>query len=272
MTLEGRGDVPVTLVVTEVSEAFGCVVVGDSAVTIGTKVIFGAEKIHYSSSATLGFALWGNACLAGRRVDDLVSDFVTSLGSVATPRSAGRDLAALLTQEGMRDGRDWLALRGGVHVCGYENSVPVLFHVHTGHEPPDPQGPFQLYEDFPDASAGCHLRNGYYRMFSGLFDGMQHYAAQLRVLGYKWPNEGVEDRVSYFTILVNTVARTLEAAGRVAAVGGTVSSFAFNRSGIQVDKRVPRGTTDFCVSGAANASFCELPSNFSCTGRAEARR
>lgn len=252
-----------TLVVTEVSEAFGCVVVGDSAVTIGTKVIYGAEKIHYSSSATLGFALWGNACLAGRRVDDLVSGFVASLGSFATPRSAGRDLAALLTQEGKRDGRNWLDLRGGVHVCGYENSVPVLFHVHTGHEPPAPQGSFQLYEDFPDASAGCHLRNGYYRMFSGLFDGMQHYAAQLGVLGYKWPYGAVEDRVSYFTIMVDTVARTLEAAGRVAAVGGKVSSFAFNRSGIQVDKRVPRGTIDFCASGAANASFCELPSNYS---------
>jgi hypothetical protein len=250
-----------TLVVTEVSEEFGCVIVGDSAVTIGTEVIYGAEKIHFSSAATLGFALWGNACLAGRRVDELVSDFVTSLGSSATPRSAGRELAALLAREGTSDGRDWLALRGGVHVCGYENSVPVLFHVHTGPEPPAPQSPFQLYEDVPDARLGFHLRNGYYKMFSGLFDGMQHYAAHLQLLGYKWPTERVEDRVSYYTILVDTVARTLEAAGRVPAVGGMIASFAFNRSGLQIDKRTPRGTTDFCHDGNAIASFCELPSN-----------
>lgn|GEM_PF-1192361 len=252
-----------TLVVTEVSEAFGCVVVGDSAVTSGTKVCYGAEKIHYSSSAMIGFALWGNACLGGRRVDEFVSDFSASLSSIETPRTAGRALAALLSQEGVRDGRDWLALRGGVHVCGYENSLPVLFHLHTGHEPLAPQGPFQLYEDFPDASAGCHLRNGYFRMFSGLYEGMQHYAAQLGALGYKWPCEAVEDRVSFYTIMVNTVARTLEAANRVPAVGGVVSSFAFNRNGIQVDKRVPRGVTNFCTIGPANASFCEQLTNSS---------
>lgn len=50
-----------TLVVTEISEQFGCVVVADSAVTMGTKVVYGAEKVHYSSEARIGFAIWGNA-------------------------------------------------------------------------------------------------------------------------------------------------------------------------------------------------------------------
>src|SRR5438128_6916531 len=148
-----------TLVVTEVSEQFGCVVVGDSAVTLGAKVVYGAEKVHYSSEANIGFAIWGNACLGGRRVDELVSSFVSTLNKGATPRSAGRDLAAALSREGTKDGRNWPALRGGVHICGYEKAVPVLFHVHTGHNPPEPQGPFQLYEDFPDARSSCHLRN-----------------------------------------------------------------------------------------------------------------
>ena len=250
-----------TLVVTEVSEKFGCVVVGDSAVTRGPKVTYGAEKVHYSAEATIGFAIWGNACLAGRRVDEVVSSFVSNLTRSATPRSAGRDLAALLASEGTKDGRDWKALRGGVHVCGYEDSVPVLFHIHTGPELPAPQEPFQLYEDFPDGRSLCHLRNGYYKMFAALFDGMQQYADGLYQLGFKWPNEAVEDRVSYYSIMVDTVARTLEAAGRVRAVGGRVSAFAFNRNGIQVDKRLPRGTVDFCCGGSSMASFCELPSN-----------
>jgi hypothetical protein len=56
-------------------------------------------------------------------------------------------------------------------------------------------------------------------MFAALFDGMQHYAAGLQELGFKWPNETVEDRVSYYTIMVDAVARTLEAAGRAPAVG-----------------------------------------------------
>jgi len=148
-----------TLVVTEVSEKFGCIVVGDTAVTIGKKVVWGTEKVHYSTEANIGFSIWGNACLTGRRVDELISTFVAQLTPTASPRSSGHDLAALLTSAGKKDGRPWKALRGGVHICGYEGSVPVLFHVHTGHDLPAAQGPFQLYEDFPDASGGVHLRS-----------------------------------------------------------------------------------------------------------------
>jgi hypothetical protein len=112
-----------TLVITEVSERFECIVVGDSAVTVnGTQVVLGAEKVHYSDKASIGFAIWGNACLSGRRVDELVSSFVEGLPSTASPRSAGHDLAAFLTSEGEKDGRSWNALRGGVHVCGYQGS------------------------------------------------------------------------------------------------------------------------------------------------------
>jgi hypothetical protein len=251
-----------TLIVTEVSEAFGCVVVGDSAVTNGTTVSYGAEKVHYSSSANIGFALWGNACLSGRRLDVLLSAFVAGLGASETPRSAGTALAALLVEEVRDDGRDWLAARGGVHICGYEDSVPVLFHVHTGAEPPAPQEPFRLHEDYPDASSGYHLRNGYYKTLAGLFDGMQHYVEHLAQLGYEWPHKFVEDRVSYYSILVETIAQTLKASRRIPSIGGLVSAVAFNRDGIQVDKRVVRGTQNFCVSGTSlSASFAEPPSN-----------
>jgi hypothetical protein len=239
-----------TLIVTEVSEQFGCVVVGDSAVTIdGTRVVLGAEKVHYSAEANVGFAIWGNACLAGERVDALVSQFAENLSGTASPRSAGRDLAALLSNRGEQDGRGWERLRGGVHVCGYEGGLPVLFHIHTGAEPPAPQARFALYEDFPDARAGVHLRNGYYPMFSALFEGMQRYAAALTELGFSWPNESVDDRVSYYSIMVETVARTLEASRRLPAVGRAVSAFAFNRNGLQVDLRLPRGGETFCGGG-----------------------
>jgi hypothetical protein len=263
-----------TLVVTEVSETFGCIVVGDQAVTIGDTVVYGAEKVHYSSVANLGFALWGNACLHRRRVDALVSSYVASLGGADAPRSAGRGLAELLNAEASLDGRDWEQLRGGAHVCGYENRIPVLFHVHTGSDPPAPQGPFTLREDFPDASAGCHLRNGYYKIFSVLFEGMEHYAQRLGSFGYKWPYEHTEDRVSYYSMMVDTVARTLEAARRVPSVGGRVSAIAFNRHGIQVDKRVSRGNDDFCAlrERPIAASLCEPTSNLRLQGTRRKRR
>jgi hypothetical protein len=246
-----------TLVITEVSERFGCVVLGDTAVTIGgKKVALGAEKVHYSPHANIGFAIWGNACLNGHRVDALISSFVSELTRFASPRSSGQNLAALLNAEGKQDGRDWGALRGGVHVCGYEDSLPVLFHVHTGHTPPAPQGPFHLYEDFPDARQGVHLRNGFFQMFGPLFEGMQLYSAGLQALGYKWPVEAIEDRVSYYSIMINTVAETLRAAGRLASVGSMVSAVAFNRNGIQVDQRLPRQNSDFCRGADTMTSFC----------------
>lgn len=248
-----------TLVVTEVSEKFGCVLAGDTAVTIGrTRVLLCAEKVQYSSEANIGFSVWGNACLAGRRVDELIASFVSQLKPTETPRSAGKQLALLLTCEGTNDGRGWDVLRGGVHICGYEGFVPVLFHVHTGHTPPAPQGPFQLYEDFQDGRKGVQLRNGYFETFGHLFDAMQQYAARLQSSGYKWPFETIEDRVSYYSIMINTVAQTLMAAGRLPAVGPSVSAFAFNQNGIQVDKRLPRGSADFCSKGSCEgmASFC----------------
>jgi hypothetical protein len=248
-----------TLVVTEVSEKYGCVVVGDTAVTIGNEVIFGVRKVHYATDANIGFAIWGNACLAGRRLDEIVSEFADDITRSESPRSAGTKLATVLTHEGEKDPRTWDKLRAGVHVCGYQDGKPVLFHVHTGHELPAPQGPFQLYEDYPDASGGfCQLRNGYYQMFAALFDGMERYAAGLRALNFTWPESGVEDRVSYYSIMVATVARTLEAAGRVQSVGGYVSAFAFNRDGLRVDKRQPPIPMDnFCREGGDMASFGE---------------
>lgn len=250
-----------TLVITEVSEKFGCVLVGDSAVTVGDTVLFGAEKIQYSSQANIGFALWGNACLSGRRTDELVSCFAARLTERDTPRSVGRDLAVFLNREANKDGRDWTALRGGVHVCGYEGSVPVLFHVHTGPDLPAPQGPFALYEDFPDASLGCHLRNGYYKTFAGLYDAMEQYVEYLASLQYEWPHKFVEDRVSYYSIMVETIAQIIRASRRRHSVGGLVSGLAFNRNGIQVDKRVARGCEEFCTQGTSSASFEEAPSN-----------
>ena len=252
--------IPMTLVITEVSEKFGCVVVGDTAVTIdgsSPKVVLGAEKVHYSPEANLGFAIWGNACLAGQRVDRIVSSFVSQLTKTASPRSAGQDLAELLASEGKKDGRAWKELRGGVHICGYQGPLPVLFHVHTGHNPPEPQGPFQLHEDYRDASVGVHLRNGKFQVFAALFDGMKQYAAGLQTLGFKWPHETVDDRVSYNSIMLNTVAETLKAAGYLPTVGNQVSAFAFNRKGIQVDKRLPRSDAVFCVGTDNMASFRE---------------
>ena len=88
---------------------------------------------------------------------------------------------------------------------------------------------------------------------------MEQYATGLQQLGlgFRWPFEGTEDRVSYYSMMVEVVARTLRAAGRVPAVGDQVSALAFNRNGILVDKMLRRGG-DFCRDPGAMASFCPI--------------
>jgi hypothetical protein len=86
-------------------------------------------------------------------------------------------------------------------------------------------------------------------MFGALFEGMERYVSTLQQIGFTWPYQAIEDRVSYHRIMVEIVARTLEAAGRLPRVGGAVSAFAFNRNGMQVDLRLPRGPENFCQEG-----------------------
>jgi hypothetical protein len=95
-------------------------------------------------------------------------------------------------------------------------------------------------------------------MFGALFQGMEQYVSALQEFGFTWPHQAVEDRVSYYSIMVETVARTLEASGRLAAVGRAVSALAFNRNGIQVDLRLPRGPETFCQEGGTMSFLGEI--------------
>lgn len=105
-------------------------------------------------------------------------------------------------------------------------------------------------------------------MFGAFFQSMEQYVSHLKGLGFTWPHQAVEDRVEYLSIIVETVARTLEASGRLPAVGRSVSALAFNRNGVQVDKRLPRGNEDFCRQ-AGTMSFADqfaAQVDVSCTG------
>lgn len=257
-----------TLVVSEVSTRFGCVLVGDSAVTVkrpgqDSAVRVGAAKIHYSAAANIGFAIWGNATFADRNYDAILDEFVGSLAANATPSSAGEALADLLAQAGTNDGRPWAALRSGAHVAGYENGYPALYHVHTGRELPAPQYPHQLHKDFQLVLDAVQLRNGFYPMFAALFPGMRDYAVSLSQLGFRWPFESIEDRVSFYEIAVRAVSDTLMAAGRLQAVGGTISAVAFNQHGLKVDKRLAVSSVPYRMNGEM-AEFCARLPNAGC--------
>lgn len=145
----------------------------------------------------------------------------------------------------------WNDLRRGVHVAGYVDGLPHLYHVHTGgdltaqHEP-------RLFRDFPyeagvsladyrarlQTIGGYHVRNGYHEVFGLLFDATYRFTEQLPGLGFTWPNGNLENRVSLYRILIQLVSDILQADGRLPHVGGTLSAVAFSERGLHIDQRI----------------------------------
>jgi hypothetical protein len=241
-----------TLVVSEVT-GFGIVMVGDSAVTVRTddqpRIYTGAAKVQYSRDANVGFAMWGRACVGGQTQDTWLSQFIASIRTAEPLGVIAQRLADELNAELSREGRPWSELRRGIHIAGYVDRLPHLYHVHTG-DPTLPQHELQVFKDFPyihaedldayrtrlETVGGYHLRNGFYELFGTLFDAVYRYTEVLRPLGFTWPNGSLDHRVSLYRLLVRFVSDTLVADGRLPSVGGEIQALAFTERGLAVDQ------------------------------------
>jgi hypothetical protein len=243
-----------TLVISDVS-SFGVVMVGDSAVTNqqnGT-VREGAAKVQYSPLANVGFALWGKANVGEGRLDEWLADFIsTRIVSTDSVEEIGQRVATDLNSLLSRSGRSWKSLVRGVHLTGYRDGLPVLFHVHCGH-PNEPAHELRLYRDFPDDhsytqivyraklnSHFLHLRNGYHALFGPLFDSALQYSVSLKTLfNIQLPHPSLEGRLEFYKSLVKFVAGTLKAAHLPQEVNETLSAIAFSETGLVIDERLP---------------------------------
>jgi hypothetical protein len=243
-----------TLVISDVS-SFGIVMVGDSAVTNqqnGT-VSDGAAKVQYSPVANVGFALWGNANVGSGLLDEWLAGFIsTRIGSIDSVEEIGQRLATDLNSLLLPSGRSWKSLVRGIHLTGYRDGLPVLFHVHCGH-PDEPPHELRLYRDFPeDHSYGqdvyramltshfLHLRNGYHALFGPLFESSLEYSANLNALLHKQlPHPSLEGRLDFYKLLVKFVAGTLKAARLPQEVNEKLSAVAFSETGLMIDERLP---------------------------------
>lgn len=253
-----------TLVVSEVT-GFGIVMVGDSAVTVRgepTRVYTGAAKIQYSHAANVGFAMWGRACVGGETQDRWLSQFIASIrDSESLPAIADR-LAAELNHELVKEGEPWSELRRGIHIAGYVDGLPHLYHIHTG-DPAVEEHELRVFKDFPHIHGGglegyrtrlqmvggYHLRNGFYEVFGTLFDAVYQYTTVLRQLGFVWPSGSLDHRVSLYKLLVRFLGDTLVADGRLPSVGGETQALAFTERGLAVDQMQPPSSPAFTCGG-----------------------
>lgn len=243
-----------TLVVSDVSR-HGIVMVGDSAITRAAGVDRGAVKVQYSALANVGFALWGDAQAGGDYMDRWLHDFIE--GQVRASDNVETIATKLITALNpllQASGRTWEQLNRGIHLAGYRDSTPVLFHIHCGHLGA-PKGPLTLHRDYPDdqgitpeqfrdflrrPSSHAHLRNGYHEHFGPLFDLTTYYTEILKQrLNIDFPYGSLEGRMEFYKVLVRFVAGVLDASQERPSVNSELSCIAFTASGIVKNEMLP---------------------------------
>lgn len=241
-----------TLVVSDLSK-HGIAMVGDSAVTFmgpPKRAYPKASKIHYCESANAGIALWGNAYFAGIQLDQWIGEFQ---GRFREDAIGFEEFAELLAEDALRlssqDDRQWEDKAFGIHVAGYINGIPRLWHIHCGHRHETPHEP-RLYRDFPEdkgwterqfeALLNCdrprvpiHLRNGYTPYYGLLFENMYRYSQQLyHYMGVKLPQESLMGSIEFHKSLIKFVAGALVAAGEHPGVNDELSYIGFYKDGV----------------------------------------
>lgn len=243
-----------TIVVSEVG-GFGIAMVADSAVTVRhpapIKVYEGAAKVQYSDVANVGFAMWGNACVDGVAMDAWLESFIAKRiqSGDSMPVIADR-LAVEMNLQLRATGRPWAELRRGIHIAGYVDDLPCLYHIHTGGDLAA-QHELRVHKDFPDGlkiSPGkyahdlkvgmYHLRNGYFEVYGALFDSLYPFTTALQKLKFGWPFNSLEHRVSLHKLLVKFVADALIADEQLPAVGGPLQGIGFTETGLKIDQRL----------------------------------
>lgn len=261
-----------TMVVSEVSK-YGIVMVGDSAVTkrssSGVTVAADAVKVQYCKEANVGFALWGNAGTGLARMDFWLDKFILDQIKQNDPiEDIGKKLVDSLNNELTKSSKPWSDLVRGIHLAGYRNKLPVLFHIHNGHEN-EPPHELRLYRDFPDDKGWSeedypsllinnlyHLRNGYHPLFGRLFNATLDYAASLRKdLNITFPQNNLKGRFEFYKLLVGFIAGTLIASGLHQAVNDTFSAIAFDQTGIIIDERLSLVSSSY---GTGSSSYEEI--------------
>ncbi len=237
-----------TLVVTTAS-ARGITVVGDRAVTRRTdsgREILEARKVWYAKKANVALAFLGNADLpGGESLENWARRFVTKIERNDTVATTCDRLVSTLNPKLKSLEKPWGDLRRGIHVSGYENGLPVIFHVHTG----DPQAfhhALEVHRDYPDIHGGgpeqfclhletggfAQLRNGEYGLYATLartvFESQKELSS---LLGVPVPATTLCGQAAFDETLVRLASGILKSAQLPQRVSAKLDVIAFTPDG-----------------------------------------
>jgi hypothetical protein len=152
-----------TLIVSEVSK-FGVVMVADSAITtqqsdilpsgqqVPLYVRLGAAKVKQVPGKPIGTSFWGMGRIANIPTDIWLDDFFSNrIKPESTLEEICNILAEDVNESFFRHNQNDI---GGFHIGSIisdtkNNTLPVLYHIHRGHEGQTP-GKFELHKDYPN--------------------------------------------------------------------------------------------------------------------------
>lgn len=219
--------------------------------------------------------MWGHGTVNCVQLDKWIDNFIFDIPDEADDvEKIGNRLAASLQEELRKENRPWSDLFLGIHVVGYKDGLPRLWHIHCGvfSGPPHSVPPHEprLSKDYPDnknwtdsefqsflESGGMyHFRNGYYPHYAVLFEHVQQLANDFRQkLKIDFPRQDLEGRLEFHKILVRFVADVLVAAGKHLGVSDDLSYIAFTEDGIRIDQRRPVIDWQSSMSSKENLSW-----------------
>jgi hypothetical protein len=243
-----------TLVVSTVSQR-GITVVADCAVSRlsldAPPVVLPetAEKIIYSSAANIAFAFWGKTFFGGTDYFVWANDVVQKEVTAGTSLIDASDLLAERINEQLAPFASklhgWGELRRGVHVSGYVDGLPCIYHVHTGASH-DANHSLRVHRDFPDVHGGgadahrqsllegkrAQLFNGFHELFGTLGESFGPLRSRLeKDFGVKIPAPTLRGQLELDRTLVRLAGGLLRAADRAPQVSVEVSDVAFTADG-----------------------------------------
>jgi hypothetical protein len=147
--------------------------------------------------------------------------------------------------------------RGGFHLAGFIDhsgkKLPALYHVHTGHDPLGPQGPLQLYRDFPYSRQGgidrweqdlnnyiFWLRNGNFQIYAQIFDGLNKLIMDLPTSAnficsdpMRYSRNDLEARARYLEFQILVMSELYKRSNKREIIALPVSWITISSEGIQ---------------------------------------
>lgn len=225
---------------------------GDSAVvknngTCDTSSADKACKVRYLRKANIGLAIWGIRSIGDEKSDEILGQFVDSHEQdYLELEECGSLLASLFNSKLDKAGHTGSDREGGIHLCGYINQQPKLWHVHWSAT--ENQGLWGLARDIPESKdiaedvfmhnlqegSIAQLSNGFYKTLDMARQGLFTYSKLLmKEKNLRFPEDTVEGHILYARTMFLMVSAAIQRSREPCYVDENIRMIVFDKIGLE---------------------------------------